>query len=129
MSAVLLRRRSTSLLPSLAGFLGRGAALQSRSCSGSSAQAVISAKQPFQVELKQGKGYAWCACGHSRKQPFCDGSHKRNAPKMSPLRFKAEETKEAWLCGCKCTKNPPYCDGTHKEGFVQNAELHSQPQK
>ena len=22
------------------------------------------------------KRYAWCACGKSEKQPFCDGSHK-----------------------------------------------------
>lgn len=61
-------------------------------------------------------------------QPFCDGSHNRCAPEISPLRFKLEEAKEAWLCGCKYTKNPPYCDGTHKEDFVQKADLHSHPQ-
>uniref|UniRef100_A0A8D0B3F5 Iron-binding zinc finger CDGSH type domain-containing protein n=1 Tax=Salvator merianae TaxID=96440 RepID=A0A8D0B3F5_SALMN len=94
----------------------------------SSAQPVIAAKQPFQVDLQAGKRYAWCACGHSKKQPFCDGSHKKDAPKISPLRFEAEEAKEAWLCGCKYTKNPPYCDGTHKEDFVQKADLCSHPQ-
>ena len=30
---------------------------------------------PYQVELEAGKRYAWCRCGRSQKQPFCDGSH------------------------------------------------------
>ena len=30
---------------------------------------------PYQVELEAGKRYAWCACGRSKRQPFCDGSH------------------------------------------------------
>ncbi|NXX81038.1 CISD3 protein, partial [Urocolius indicus] len=68
---------------------------------------------PFPVELKAGKKYAWCACGHSKKQPFCDGAHKKSAPGISPLRFTAEEDRTAWLCGCKRTRSPPYCDGTH----------------
>ncbi len=72
----------------------------------------IAAKQPAAVELEAGKTYAWCACGHSAKQPFCDGSHKDHG--FSPLVFKAEETKTAYLCQCKHTKTPPFCDGTHK---------------
>jgi CDGSH-type Zn-finger protein len=35
----------------------------------------IAVKQPIQVELEVGKSYYWCSCGHSKKQPFCDGSH------------------------------------------------------
>uniref|UniRef100_A0A8C3J975 CDGSH iron sulfur domain 3 n=1 Tax=Calidris pygmaea TaxID=425635 RepID=A0A8C3J975_9CHAR len=31
-------------------------------------QPVVAAKEPFPVELKAGKKYAWCACGHSRSQ-------------------------------------------------------------
>ena len=31
---------------------------------------------PYQVELEARKRYAWCRCGRSQKQPFCDGSHK-----------------------------------------------------
>ncbi|NXL66918.1 CISD3 protein, partial [Chordeiles acutipennis] len=68
---------------------------------------------PFPVELKAGKKYGWCACGHSKNQPFCDGAHKKAAPGISPVRFTAEEDKVAWLCGCKRTRSPPYCDGTH----------------
>ncbi|XP_026525610.1 CDGSH iron-sulfur domain-containing protein 3, mitochondrial isoform X2 [Notechis scutatus] len=104
---------------------------QIRSCSAlsaSSVKPVIAAKEPFPVDLIAEKRYAWCACGHSQKQPFCDGTHKKSAPAMSPLRFIAEESKKAWLCGCKYTKNPPYCDGTHKEDFVQKTDLRSQPQ-
>ncbi|XP_072741959.1 CDGSH iron-sulfur domain-containing protein 3, mitochondrial [Ciconia boyciana] len=90
-------------------------------------QPVIAAKQPFPVELKAGKKYGWCACGHSRSQPFCDGTHKKAAPGISPLRFTPEEDKTALLCGCKRTRSPPYCDGTHKEEAVQSAQLPPQP--
>ena len=27
------------------------------------------------VEVEKDKSYYWCACGLSKKQPFCDGSH------------------------------------------------------
>uniref|UniRef100_A0A8D0HQR1 Iron-binding zinc finger CDGSH type domain-containing protein n=1 Tax=Sphenodon punctatus TaxID=8508 RepID=A0A8D0HQR1_SPHPU len=91
------------------------------------AKPIIAAKYPFQVDLEAGKRYAWCACGHSKKQPFCDGSHKTAAPDISPVRFKLDEPKSVWLCGCKHTKSPPYCDGTHKEEFIQKAELPNQP--
>ncbi len=75
-------------------------------------EAHIAAKQPAAVQLESGKTYAWCACGHSKKQPFCDGSHKEHG--FSPLVFTAAETKTAYLCQCKHTKTPPFCDGTHK---------------
>ncbi|NXY16372.1 CISD3 protein, partial [Atrichornis clamosus] len=29
---------------------------------------VIAAKEPFPVELKAGKTYGWCSCGHSKRQ-------------------------------------------------------------
>ncbi len=73
----------------------------------------IAAKFPAKVELESGKTYAWCACGYSKSQPFCDGSHKEHEG-FAPIVFKAEETKTAFLCQCKHSKNKPYCDGTHK---------------
>jgi CDGSH-type Zn-finger protein len=73
---------------------------------------TIAAKFPVKVELEAGKTYAWCSCGNSKKQPFCDGSHKGS--EFVPKVFKAEETKTAFLCQCKHTKTPPFCDGTHK---------------
>ena len=72
----------------------------------------IAAKQPAAVMLEEGKTYAWCRCGESKGQPFCDGSHRGTG--LSPIVWKADEQKEAWLCQCKRTKNPPYCDGTHR---------------
>ncbi|XP_030589779.1 CDGSH iron-sulfur domain-containing protein 3, mitochondrial [Archocentrus centrarchus] len=85
---------------------------------------VIPSKQPLRVELIGGKRYSWCTCGWSRKQPFCDGSHKSRAQGLSPLRFVPQEDATVWLCGCKHTNNPPYCDGTHKQDFIVSAPLH-----
>jgi CDGSH-type Zn-finger protein len=48
----------------------------------------------------------------SKKQPFCDGSHK--VTEFKPVQYKATETKDAWMCGCKQTAGQPFCDGTHK---------------
>jgi len=73
--------------------------------------ATIAKKGPYAVELEAGKDYYWCACGKSKNQPYCDGSHQGS--EFSPLAFTAEESKTAYLCGCKHSKNAPYCDGTH----------------
>jgi len=75
-------------------------------------QAVIAQKSPFQVDVVAGKTYFWCACGRSKNQPFCDGSHKGTG--LTPVQFKPEESKTVWLCGCKHTGSRPMCDGTHK---------------
>ena len=72
---------------------------------------VPAQKAPYKVTVEAGRTYAWCACGRSSNQPFCDGSHKDTG--LAPVTFKAEETKDVWLCGCKQTGNKPYCDGTH----------------
>jgi len=67
---------------------------------------------PLAVELEEGKKYAWCTCGLSESQPFCDGQHKGKG--MSPQVFTAEKTETKHLCTCKETKNGPFCDGSHK---------------
>ncbi len=69
--------------------------------------------EPKAVELIKGKTYAWCACGRSKNQPFCDGSHKVTT--FKPVVFTAEESATKHLCMCKQTKNRPYCDGSHKK--------------
>lgn len=71
----------------------------------------IAAKEPAQVELEKGKNYAWCSCGKSKNQPYCDGSHTK--VNFRPKVFKAEKSETAWLCQCKQTRNSPFCDGTH----------------
>lgn len=70
-------------------------------------------KGPYGVQLEAGKSYAWCACGRSAKQPYCDGSHK--AVGLRPLTFTAEKSGEAWLCGCKASAKKPFCDGSHNK--------------
>jgi CDGSH-type Zn-finger protein len=72
---------------------------------------VIAQKGPYQVPLEAGKTYSWCACGRSKQQPFCDGSHKGTG--LTPLRFTAETSGTENLCGCKATDGKPFCDGTH----------------
>lgn len=71
----------------------------------------IAQKSPYQVNLEAGKDYFWCSCGLSKKQPFCDGSHKSTS--FVPLKFTAEETATYNLCGCKASDDKPFCDGSH----------------
>ena len=73
----------------------------------------ITATEPKAVELEEGKKYAYCTCGLSATQPFCDGAHK--GTDFTPLVFTAEESKTAHLCQCKQTKNAPLCDGSHSK--------------
>ena len=73
--------------------------------------AHVARKLPYAVEVEEGKTYYWCACGLSKAQPFCDGSHKMTD--FEPVAFTAEATETTFLCGCKATKNEPFCDGTH----------------
>ena len=78
------------------------------------ARATVAQKGPYKVTLEQGKDYYWCACGLSKNQPFCDGSHQGTA--FGPKAFKHEkETGDAYLCGCKQNKpeSGPNCDGSH----------------
>ena len=66
---------------------------------------------PFVMTVKPGK-YAWCSCGQSKKQPFCDGSHSDTG--MYPVLTVIEEEKQVAWCGCKCSEHAPFCDGMHK---------------
>ncbi len=67
--------------------------------------------KPYLVVLEEDRKYFWCACGRSKKQPFCDGSHAGTG--IEPQRFVAMRTEEVLLCGCKHTREPPFCDGAH----------------
>lgn len=68
---------------------------------------------PYIVEVESGKTYFWCACGKSKKQPFCDGSH--GGTDFSPVTYEATESKKIFFCGCKRTASKPICDGSHNK--------------
>jgi mannose-6-phosphate isomerase-like protein (cupin superfamily)/CDGSH-type Zn-finger protein len=75
------------------------------------ADTVVARTKPCYAELVAGRTYLWCACGRSRSQPFCDGSHKGTS--IRPLAYKAKENEEVLFCACKKTGTPPFCDGAH----------------
>lgn len=65
------------------------------------------------VKKEQPGKKAWCACGHSENQPYCDGSHARFPGSPMPIRVDIEHEMTVAWCGCKKTAKPPYCDGSH----------------
>ena len=77
------------------------------------AEPVIAQKSPYPIAVEAGKQYWWCACGRSKKQPFCDGSHKGTG--LEPVAVTADKTQQVWFCGCKNTSKKPFCDGTHSK--------------
>ena len=75
-------------------------------------KAKVAGKAPQMEDLEPGKKYAWCTCGASENQPWCNGAHKGTS--FTPDVFEVEAAKKGAMCLCKQTKNPPYCDGSHK---------------
>lgn len=74
---------------------------------------TIAKKGSYVVPVEAGKSYFWCACGLSKKQPFCDGSHA--GTEYAPIAYKALESKNIAFCGCKHTKKSALCDGSHRD--------------
>ena len=71
----------------------------------------IAQKFPYIVDEKCGRR-AFCSCGLSSKNPYCDGSHKGTS--FSPKIIELEEDKKVAWCGCKHSKKGAFCDGSHK---------------
>lgn len=69
-------------------------------------------KAPYVLEISPGD-YFWCACGKSKKQPFCDGSHKDTD--IAPVKFTITVAQKKFMCGCKASHNKPFCDGSHSK--------------
>ncbi len=68
-------------------------------------------KSPYVIE-EQARKVAWCQCGRSANQPYCDGAHK--GTDIRPIIIELPEAKRVAWCGCKQSGNKPFCDGTHK---------------
>ncbi len=73
---------------------------------------AVPQKKPFVMKIEPGK-YAWCACGKSASQPYCDGSHK--GTQFKPLIEVIDKPKNVAWCGCKSSATPPFCDGSHSK--------------
>ena len=69
-------------------------------------------KKPAVLEVEAGASKYWCACGLSKGQPFCDGSHKGS--EFAPTKWEANESKTVYFCGCKQSKNGALCDASHR---------------
>ena len=65
---------------------------------------------PHFIDFIEGQTYAWCACGLSHNQPFCDGSHKSSD--IKPVAYTAGSSCKVVFCGCKTSKRAPMCDGS-----------------
>lgn len=76
---------------------------------------AIASRTPYRVDLLAGYRYAWCACGLSKFQPFCDGSHTASPAGIKPVIWTNEKDETVFLCGCKRTGGSPRCDGSHKK--------------
>lgn len=76
-----------------------------------SVETPAAAVAPIEVTVEAGRTYWWCACGRSKSQPFCDGSHK--GTEFAPLRYRATESAPKWFCVCKQSEKRPFCDGAN----------------
>lgn len=72
---------------------------------------VIAGRKSIKLDLEPGT-YWWCACGLSRNQPWCDGSHKGSS--FRPVEVKVDKPTRMALCSCKHSALGPICDGAHK---------------
>lgn len=71
----------------------------------------VPGKLPAVLDLAPGV-YFWCACGKSKRQPFCDDSHE--GTDFEPTAFEITEQKRVALCVCKHAGKKPFCDGSHR---------------
>jgi CDGSH-type Zn-finger protein len=73
---------------------------------------VVAQRSPYTLDMQPGT-YWWCACGRSKQQPFCDGSHKPTS--LRPVKVEIETARRVAWCGCKHSGDGAFCDGTHRK--------------
>ena len=76
------------------------------------AEPVVCQKSPLVQKAEPGD-YWWCACGLSKGQPFCDGSHKGTG--LGPKKVTVEASGNVAWCMCKHSGTGAFCDGSHKQ--------------
>jgi mannose-6-phosphate isomerase-like protein (cupin superfamily)/CDGSH-type Zn-finger protein len=87
----------------------------------SPAEPIVARAKPYFCVLEKGKAYVWCACGRSKTQPFCDGSHV--GTRIRPVTYVAKQDgEEVLFCGCKQSCDKPFCDGAHNNLSATYAE-------
>lgn len=74
---------------------------------------AVPQKAPYVKEVQPGT-YFWCACGLSKSQPFCDGSHATGSTR-TPVQVTVDQPTKIAFCGCKHSANGFRCDGTHRK--------------
>ena len=74
------------------------------------AEPICTQMAPYIIQETIGEKW-WCACGRSKTQPYCDGSHAGTG--FSPVPVKIERVKAVAYCGCRKTGRKPFCDGSH----------------
>ena len=74
------------------------------------AEPIVCQKKPLVQKAEPGD-YWWCACGRSKGQPFCDGSHK--GTELGPKKVTVDASGTVAWCMCKHSGEGAFCDGTH----------------
>ena len=73
---------------------------------------IICKKSPLVQKAGRGE-YWWCACGRSKGQPFCDGSHKGTG--LGPKKVNVDAAGNVAWCMCKHSGKGAFCDGSHSK--------------
>ena len=73
---------------------------------------VIVQKASLKMVMEPGT-YWYCACGRSKNQPFCDGSHK--VTNITPKKVVIEKTQLVSWCMCRHSEKGHICDNKHRE--------------
>ncbi len=57
--------------------------------------------------------YKYCACGRTKTNPFCDGSHREDT-EFKPIPVSIKFKYEVKWCDCRHSKKLPFCDNSHR---------------